>query len=71
MLVKQKPWTFFEDWKELILDYLIQRMNQMTLELMRMMQLFENEVKVYVDVLIHFHRLVYVPMIQVKMQSVE
>jgi hypothetical protein len=46
-------------------------MNQMNLVLMLMMRLFENEVKVHVDVLIHFHRLVYVPMTEAGELSVE
>ncbi len=46
-------------------------MNRMNLELMLMMQLFENEVKVHVDMLIHFRILVYVPMVQTKEPLVE
>ncbi len=39
-------------------------MNQMNLELILMMQLFENEVKVHDDMLLHFHILVHVLMMQ-------
>ena len=46
-------------------------MNQMNPELMLMMLLFENGVKGHVDVLIHFHRLGYVPMTETGELSVE
>ncbi len=71
ILMKQKPWNFSEDWVERILDYLSQTMNQMNPELMLMMQQFENEVKVHVDVPIHFRMLGYVLMVLVKHLSME
>lgn len=46
-------------------------MTQKNLESILMMQLFENEVKVRVDMLIHFHVLEHVSMMQEKKLVVE